>query len=342
MFKKLILPDIKNKKRSKVLQHPALLGYAFFIFSLILSSYFVVLSVPGILGYATNVNTSDLLTYTNQKRADAGLKSLKINETLSKAAQEKANDMFNNNYWAHTSPSGKEPWDFIIASGYDYLYAGENLAVDFSESKKVVDAWYASPSHKANLLNDKYTEIGFAVVNGELEGRKTTLVVQMFGYPRQRLAQVASSETQSTKEKIIPIAEVEKAKTGEVNTNELSLAESPQNTPSTKIEENVTDKTEDLNLSESTTYANNTGSDLDLVSTGNSENGSVLNSSTVFSASKYIAIFLGLFLTLMFAFDGVYIRRYGVLRISGHTILHVLILVLAVAGIWYTSIGLVL
>ena len=78
-----------------------------------------------------------------------------------------------------------------MGQDYDYLYAGENLAKNFGGSKEVVDAWYKSPSHRENLINDKYTDVGFAVVNGVLDGYETTLVVQMFGKVRGGPAQVA-------------------------------------------------------------------------------------------------------------------------------------------------------
>src|SRR5262249_8899486 len=48
-------------------------------------------------------------------------------------------------------------------------------------SSGVVDAWMASPSHRDNLMKPTYREVGFAVVNGNLLGEDTTLVVQMFG-----------------------------------------------------------------------------------------------------------------------------------------------------------------
>lgn len=89
--------------------------------------------------------------------------------------------MFAGQYWAHTSPTGRDPWSFIVESGYTYLFAGENLARDFGDSKGVVEAWMNSSSHKDNLLNSRYQDVGFAVVNGKYNGYETTLVVQMFG-----------------------------------------------------------------------------------------------------------------------------------------------------------------
>ncbi|EKD90091.1 MAG: hypothetical protein ACD_32C00026G0001, partial [uncultured bacterium] len=89
--------------------------------------------------------------------------------------------MFSENYWAHFAPSGKTPWDFILNAGYKFTFAGENLAKNFTSSDAVVKAWMASPTHRDNLLNPKYQDIGIAVAEGNLNGQKTILVVQEFG-----------------------------------------------------------------------------------------------------------------------------------------------------------------
>jgi hypothetical protein len=95
----------------------------------------------------------------------------------------KATDMFAKDYWAHVSPDGTTPWVWIRKAGYNYLYAGENLARGFDTSASVVNAWMNSPEHRANLLSSNYTDIGFAVQSGTLTGTETTLVVQEFGSP---------------------------------------------------------------------------------------------------------------------------------------------------------------
>src|SRR3990167_3196324 len=310
-MKNFFLPHSDNKKRSILLQPHLLLTYCFFAAALLLSNYFIVQGVRGVLGYATNVDISDLLKYTNLKREESGLGNLKLNPVLSKAAEQKANDMFANDYWAHVSPGGKEPWDFINAVGYDYSYAGENLAVDFSESKNIVQAWYDSQSHRDNLINSNYIEVGFAVVNGELQGRKTTLVVQMFGRPRF---------TEGLYTALAPESEPG------ISTRGVSI-ETAVEIPAEKELESPAVPAEALSL---------------LPAPISPVSGEVLNASNVFDFSRFLAILLGLFLSALFAIDGYYVRKMGVLRVSGHTFLHITILVLAIAGIWYTSIGLIL
>lgn len=178
------LPHPETKKRARLLSHTALMGYSVVMLAVILLFQLLPRVAPGVLGYASNINATDLLRETNIVRKNAGLESLVVNPSLEAAARKKAEHMFKQDYWAHVAPDGTAPWDFILEEDYDYTYAGENLAKNFSTSSQVVDGWYQSPSHRDNLLNDRYQEIGFAVVNGVLQGYETTLVVQMFGRPR--------------------------------------------------------------------------------------------------------------------------------------------------------------
>lgn len=136
-----------------------------------------------LVSYATDITSSDLLTLTNQQRANAGVNALSDNAQLDNAAAAKAEDMFAKDYWAHNSPTGETPWDFIIAAGYHYSAAGENLAMDYTTSEYVIDGWMNSPEHRANLLNATYKDVGFAVMNGTLTGEQTTLVVMELGAP---------------------------------------------------------------------------------------------------------------------------------------------------------------
>ncbi len=192
-------PRQSNNHKAKALQVSSITTYivlllAFQVFLTGLARFH-----PGILGYASNITVSDLLKYTNDRRAAANEPTLKLNDELSRAAAAKAADMFANQYWAHTSPAGRDPWSFISDAGYTYLFAGENLARDFGDSRSVVNAWMNSPSHKENLLNSRYQDVGFAVVNGKYNDYETTLVVQMFG------AKSVATPTVESPEKALPV-----------------------------------------------------------------------------------------------------------------------------------------
>ena len=120
---------------------------------------------------------------TNDARAKLDEEPLRRSAILDEAARLKAEDMAKNNYFAHYSPSGVSPWHWFDEVGYVYAYAGENLAVHFTDSKAVVEAWLNSPTHRANIANAQYQEIGVGTALGEYEGFDTVFVVQLFGTP---------------------------------------------------------------------------------------------------------------------------------------------------------------
>lgn len=134
--------------------------------------------------FFADVVASTLVSLTNEERAERGLPLLAENSLLTQAAQAKADDMLKNGYFNHVSPQGLTPWYWFKQVGYDYAAAGENLAVGFIDSSELEQAWYNSASHRQNLLNPLYSEIGIAVVQGDFQGSSTTLVVQLFGKPK--------------------------------------------------------------------------------------------------------------------------------------------------------------
>lgn len=136
--------------------------------------------------YFSAILPAVLTDLTNVDRAQNGLLSLSVNATLRDAALRKANDMAQKSYFAHVSPDGKTPWYWFREAGYRFTHAGENLAVQFSDSTDVERAWMNSPGHRANILNGNFTEIGIAAAKGFYQGQETIFVVQLFGKPSNR------------------------------------------------------------------------------------------------------------------------------------------------------------
>ena len=124
-----------------------------------------------------------LVNLTNQNRIAANISELKVSPILEKAAQMKADDMASKNYFAHNTLEGFTPWYWFDKAGYKYIYAGENLAVNFQNSEDVETAWMNSRGHFLNIMNPKFTEIGIATSTGLYKGRQAVFVVQMFGAP---------------------------------------------------------------------------------------------------------------------------------------------------------------
>lgn len=139
----------------------------------------------GVLAYATNMSTSGLLQSTNQQRTANKKTSLSSSSKLNQAAQAKANDMVKKDYWSHNTPDGNSPWVFIEQAGYRYSMAGENLAYGFLTSADTVSGWMNSASHKANLLNKDFTQVGFGYANSsDYQGDgNQTVVVAMYAKP---------------------------------------------------------------------------------------------------------------------------------------------------------------
>lgn len=189
------IPHKDTHKKAHLLSWEGLVIYILLFILLQVGFSVVSYSKPGILGIAGNIDQKRLIELTNIERQKAGLPPLSENNALDKAAEAKAQNMLAENYWAHFAPSGKTPWDFMLGSGYKFSFAGENLAKNFYNSSDVVAAWMTSQTHRDNLLNPKYKDIGIAVMDGNLNGQKTTLVVQMFG-TTEMLAAKPSVEVQ--------------------------------------------------------------------------------------------------------------------------------------------------
>lgn len=193
-MKNLFIPTKQNDYKPYLLRKLAIVVYTFILI--------FVNSFGGLLGLskveASNITSQSIIKLTNQERAASGLNTLNVDSRLSAAALAKANNMLEEQYWDHFGPNGETPWQFIRAQGYNYIYAGENLAKGFQTAEGVHEAWMASPTHAANIMSPNYKDIGVAVVEGVLLGKRTILVVQMFGNLTQEVAGVSTGTKTST------------------------------------------------------------------------------------------------------------------------------------------------
>src|SRR5258708_2429620 len=202
----LFLPRESNNHKSKLLHHESIFLAIAFVLCL---SFFLSKTkrhYAQVLGSSINIAVQDLLNLTNQKRADAGDRPLSLDPQLTQAAEAKAHDMFLYNYWAHNSPQGKVPLDFIKTKDYPYIYAGENLARGFTSASDVVEAWMNSPEHRENMLSKNYDNVGFAMQRGDLTGEHDTiLIVEMLG--SKTLVSSQNGSVQSEKTVSVPVGE---------------------------------------------------------------------------------------------------------------------------------------
>ena len=144
-----------------------------------------------VLANASEITPDNIVKLVNEERTANGLNPLKMNPKLQSAAIFKSNDMIYRNYFDHYA-FGQTPWMFIIRAGYDYSVAGENLAKGYSTSEGVVNAWINSPSHRANILNPDFQDIGVGVVRGAFtaDGQtvETTMTTELFATPKSKIA----------------------------------------------------------------------------------------------------------------------------------------------------------
>lgn len=221
-LKDYFIPHEGNDYKPHSLQKAAMTGMVLMV---LLS--FTLANVQSFLWVASDWMVSTVLPaviidLTNEARADDLLGQLRHSSTLDAAAKLKAEHMAERGYFAHFSPEGVSPWFWFAEAHYNFVHAGENLAIHFVDSDDVVQAWMDSPTHRANIMNGNYTEIGVGTAEGEFEGFKTVYVVQLFGTPA---ATPAVAGTQVVQVAEVPVIALEPIVVEEVPDETAVLAE---------------------------------------------------------------------------------------------------------------------
>lgn len=188
-------------------------------------------SHQNVLGATSDFNSSALLQGTNSQRSSNHEAPLALDQQLSAAAQAKADDMAQKGYWSHNAPDGRTPWSFITAAGYNYQAAGENLAYGFSNANDTVSGWMNSPTHRANIMNVNYKDVGFGVAqspNYQGQGPETIIVAE-YGEPAEAVP-VATSDTAGAQDtrlvanKSQPVSRVQLLTNGQASWSTVAIA----------------------------------------------------------------------------------------------------------------------
>lgn len=192
-LKEYFLPTSDNDFTPHILQRFAMGG-----FLLMVLLTFTAVNLQTLLWQASDwlvgaVLPAVVVDLTNQERVAAALLPLERNAVLDEAARLKAEHMAAESYFAHYSPSGVSPWHWFATAGYSFVHAGENLAIHFSDSSQVVEAWMRSPAHRDNIVSANYRQIGVGTARGTYQGYDTVFVVQLFGTPAVAAAPVAAA-----------------------------------------------------------------------------------------------------------------------------------------------------
>ena len=310
-------PQQSNNHKAKLLHVSTL-----FLLSCFLIVYQLILQVfpltgVRVLGYAANIPPDEIIRLTNIKRQEIGVPPLIYSSSLAQAAKAKGENMLANDYWAHVAPDGTEPWKFFTDFGYKYRYAGENLARDFSDPTSAIEAWMASASHRDNMLSGKYKEIGVAVVEGDLGGVDTTIIVQLFG------TQLVDTTPQ------IPVAEAGAQTTG---------TSTPSTAQATLISPTVTQVPPAAPIAQITPSTFIQQGELTVKPVREKAPTFQLLISP-FQSTKNISIATTVLLLVVMIFDGIIIARRRITRVGGRTFAHLaflgmilVILLIAKAG----------
>lgn len=188
----------KHKQTKEYLKH----YYPFIPLFVSIGFLLVVLLSPikphkqNVLAASTNISPTSLLQDTNTQRINAGDSPLSLNNQLSIAAQAKAQDMVARNYWSHKTPDGLDPWNFISKQNYNYKKAGENLAYGFTDSSSVVTGWMNSPSHRRNLLDNNFEDVGFGIAESKNFNNSGSSIVVVALYAKPMAINTSATNTE--------------------------------------------------------------------------------------------------------------------------------------------------
>ena len=226
----IFVPEENNNFLPKALRSKYLFlyGAALLVGKIALISLAIILPATSLFSAITS---DRLIALVNQERASKNLPALALNKSLNSVADLKVNDMLAKDYFEHTSPSGVTPWHWFKQIGYNYVFAGENLAMGFTQTDAVFEAWMNSPSHRDNILNPNFQEMGLAVKSGEIQDREDTLAVLVFGKPASAVSQPKNQIAQSP----APKASV----APRVSTQATSLPSATPQTSSIVLPENI-------------------------------------------------------------------------------------------------------
>ncbi len=326
-IKRFFIPHLDNNYRAHLIQPPAILFYVGILLALQVGFGLLGIVKPGILGVKSNITVNEIISLTNKERVEKGIQPVRLNEALTTAAMKKARDMMAKNYWSHNTPDGKDPWYFISQAGYTFSFAGENLARNFSDSTSVVNAWMASPSHKENLLDERYQEIGVAVLEGFYGNYDTTLVVQMFGTPgsAQQLAVSASSQNNNQVS----------------NTNSTLTENKPQSSLETKSEASAVAQAEKTaHPFESSKITPTKQAFLPIMEVQSATRElPPRNLINPFTATRNLSLILVVFVLALLAIDAIWVTQKKIARISGHTMAHSAFFIIIIIALWLTTAG---
>ncbi len=253
-LKDFFIPHRGNGYAPSSLEKVAMIGMLFLVVLSFTATNILTIIWPSSEWMVSTILPAVVVDLTNEERDSKSLGTLVRNPVLDSAAKMKAQGMVKNEYFAHYSPTGVSPWHWFTEASYNFANAGENLAIHFSDSDDVVDAWMKSPTHRANIMNGAYTEIGVGTAEGMYKGSRTVFVVQLFGTPAEQShvnpiatkpvtpTEVASNPDTSVLSESVSVEQIPSSETKESEVANTQDTE-PQTPVATETQNNVETKT---------------------------------------------------------------------------------------------------
>jgi Uncharacterized protein with SCP/PR1 domains len=144
--------------------------------------FLVILLLVATPALASDITRESVVAAMNDYRAQHHLPALREDVHLDAAAGDRMKDMEDQGYWAHESPNGRSPFVWLALRGYQFHYAGENLATGFETTELLVAGWMESHGHRDNILSPHFEDCGIAVIDGLTTRRGLgKSIVVMFG-----------------------------------------------------------------------------------------------------------------------------------------------------------------
>lgn len=142
---------------------------------------------------SNEITVANVIAEMNVYRAEKGLPPLVAETRLTKAADDRMQDMEELGYWAHVAPDGRSPFIWLKTNGYTHAYAAENLATGFETVRILVEGWMESPGHRANIMSPLYNQCGVAIIDGATNERRTGKSVVVL-FARERIEEKRASK----------------------------------------------------------------------------------------------------------------------------------------------------
>lgn len=243
-LKKYFIPHEENDHRPHFLRWETaviILGVVLFVEIIFMAATVVVLPKSR---FFADILESVFIQQTNLNREASHLVLLEVDPLLTKAAQARAEDMALKGYFSHTSPEGYLPWRWMDMFGYKYQYAGENLAVNFTDSKDAIDAWMNSPTHRDNIMSANFNKIGIGIAKGAYKGKETFFVVQFFARPLESIKQIKKDMPLA----LVPNVKIATTSTSSVLGAETSIKESFIDTTNNEIKNDQISQTNQTSI----------------------------------------------------------------------------------------------